>query len=287
MGTAHASYSFTFYGVEDFLEFTAHMLHVLADRWVRPQSLQVYVPGHADAERADTFAKLPGSLDGPRPTIKPDGERLFPGERLLENAGVTVLEPSELLPAWPRDLDAAVGLVRQFVKRADQLRASGADPHAWIYGDFWGNTRIVVPAAGDLTTCWALRERICFSNANVFELIADFSFEAERTSDMHAEDTFTFHLCNFSHIWSHYEPRFDVARDAWPLKSDLTAARENARIAAAAIAELVRSAPATEFAWDYELEHSPDVAGDLPEELNRRLGADRVRKPTATVTLLG
>lgn len=50
MGTAHASYSFAFYGVQDFVECTAHMLRVLTDRWVRPLSLQVYVPGHADAK---------------------------------------------------------------------------------------------------------------------------------------------------------------------------------------------------------------------------------------------
>jgi hypothetical protein len=287
MGTAHASYSFEFYGVQDFVECTAHMLRVLTDRWVRPLSLQVYVPGHADAKRPDTFAKLPGSLDGPRPTTKPDGERLFPGERLLENAGVTALEPSGSLPAWPRDLDETVDLVRQFLQRADRLRKLGADPHAWVYGSFWGNTRIVVPAAGDLTTCWALREQICFSNANVFELIAGFSFEAEAASDLHAEDTFSFHFSTYSHIWSHYEPRFDVARDAWPLKADLTAARKNAQIVAATIAELIRSAPAVEFAWDFDREHSPDVAGDLPEELNRRLGADRVRKPTANVMLFG
>jgi hypothetical protein len=263
------------------------MLRLLADHWVRPLSLLVYVPGHADANRPQTFAKLPGSLDGARPTVDPDGVRLFPGERLLENAGVTVLEPSESLPSWPRDLDAAVTLVWQSVSRANQLRGSGRDRHAWVHGRFWGSTRIVVPVAGDLMSYWALRERVCFSNADVFELIGAFSFSAEAASDIHPENTFDFSFCSFSHIWSHYEPRFDVACDTWPLKSDLTAARENARIAASTIVELIRSAPAAEFEWRFQLEHLPDAGGDLREELDRRLGADRVRKSTANVAILG
>jgi hypothetical protein len=287
MGTAHATCDVTIYDMASFCELSAHMLRVLTNRWVRPQSLLVYVPGHVDAKRADTFAKLPGSLDGPSPANHPSREHLFPGERLLENVGVTVLEASESLPSWPRDLDAAVGLVRHSVQRADRFRSSGEDPCAWVYGTFWGSTRIVVPAASGLTTCWALRERVCFSNANLYEPIGEFAFEAQAASRMHGENTFHFHICSFSHIWSHYQPSFDVARDEWPPKPDFTAARENARIAAAAIAELVRFAPATEFEWLFQLEHSPDVGGDLREELNRRLGGDRVRKPTADVTILG
>ncbi|HEV3343789.1 MAG TPA: hypothetical protein VG125_25675 [Pirellulales bacterium] len=55
----------------------------------------------------------------------------------------------------------------------------------------------------------------------------------------------------------------------------------------AAIAELIRSAPAAEFEWEFQFEHLPDVGGDLPDELDRRLGTDRVRKSTNNVRVLG
>lgn len=278
MGTAHATCDITFYGVDDFVGFAGQMLQVLTERWVRPQSMLVYVSGHADS-----FAKLPGSVDGPRPTPGPDRDSLLCGERLIEDIGLTMLEPSDSLPSWPRDFDMAMLMVRQVVDRDAQLRASGEDPYSFVFCQFWGNTRVVAPSEGDLLTYWALRERVSFSNGNTLERIGQFGFTAEEVSDNHRENTFSLHFCTYSHIWSHYQPRFDVAREEWPRKLDLTAARENARIAAATFAELLRAAPAAGFCWEFQNEHSPDADGDLRQELARRLGAERVRHSPALV----
>ena len=202
MGWAHASCDVNFYGVEDFLEATAHMLRVLVDRWVQPRSLLVYVPGG----HADTFAKLPGSIDGPLAAIRPHSERLLPGECLIDNGGLTVLEPSESHPSWPRDFDSAMALVEQCADRANRLRRLGEDPHASVYGSFWGSTRIVLPVDGDLVTSWGLRERISFSNGDLLEPIAAFHFDCEAAADSHTENTFAFGFCSWSHIWRNRGP---------------------------------------------------------------------------------
>jgi hypothetical protein len=268
MGMASFAVTFSLDDVTDGKELFKHLLDTIGEDVLSLKSVELQLPGQLPGR--PSFFKHELSFDGAASFIDQPALELLPGEALVPNRNLTILQNSEGALTMPRDELTVFDQLDRVRSEAAALVSSGMSRRAWVVWRAWGLTRSAyLTTCGELEEGSFLRERLEHYRVYVPILHITANFAGNPS------EGFTFELFSNSHQFSYFEPVFSEASREWILKSDARAAQRNAQILAESIEKFLRKFAGAAFQWDVSREHSPDLAGSIPAELLQRFGPPR------------
>jgi hypothetical protein len=245
---------------EDPLLLARDLLCFFNTDFLQAKSAEIRIPG-------DRVEKLKRSVDGD--LFVKDGlpTELLPGERLVEESGLTTLDKADEFLTIPRDLSQITGCLRAYSEEVNRQSEKQEMICPSVYWTFWGLCKVAVGFAGsEPIHGYFLRQRLY--GGHVFEPVLRISSDLIQRP----QPEFIFRFSIHSFIWSRYLPEFDGPAQNWMRKPHVELELENARLLAETVSNYVRRYPNAEFEWEMEQEHTPDITGFLPSEFEARLG---------------
>ncbi len=273
MATAHASVSFQL-NVENPVAVIEDFMTRLNEGFLMPKSMQVQLVGSGSSE------KIGRSVDGECVWPKDELPAVLPGEQEVLGTQFTALEnPNEWLTV-PRDTPRVVERLRAHSERSAQLRESKKAFDDDVFWTFWGLTKIVYSFEGSTPKAdYFLREKL--PRAGTLEPVLRVIGHVTHKPRPYV----CVSLLIRGFVWSHYTSDFDKARQDWIRKTDLRLAQENARLLAETLSGFVRRYPDAEIEWETEQEHTPDLRGFIPSELQARIGPPKTPQRVRTLEI--
>ena len=233
------------------------LIRMLSAKLLRIRSLQIIVPG------GDSYS-MPWSIDfGFKPSEKLPS--MLNAERETKGGRYTTLANRDRYP----DCSA---LCSEVVAKTELMKREASDYQQRNFTDeimwkLWGESCVCSQStAGLLEGNWYLREKLYYCEDREPLLTALCSMSTE------PKPVLVVHFNIFSHAWSFFDSQFNVSTKGFEKKGDLTVERRNAENLATTLGEFVFTFAEATFEWLIEREHSPDLSGFIPEELQKRFG---------------
>jgi hypothetical protein len=233
------------------------LIRVLSAKLLRIRSFQIIVPG------GDSHS-MPWSIDfGFKPSEKLPS--MLTAEREAKGGRYTTLANRDQYPGCSALCSEVVAKTKLMRREASDYRQRNfTDEIMW---KLWGESCVYSQSTSGLVEGnWYLREKLyyCEDREPLLTILCSMSTEPRPALLVH------FNI--FSHAWSFFDSRFDVSAKGFEKKCDLTTERRNAENVATALGEFVFTFPQATLEWLIEREHSPDLSGFIPEELQKRFG---------------
>jgi len=255
MGIASASFTIIIRD-ENPLVLAEGFLGTFGSEFLQPKSIEIHLPGRR-------VEKVKGSIDAGVFWGKDSLPAKLPGETFVAGTEFTTLErPGDWL-ALPRDLPHIMQRLREYSEESAQLWRSKQTIDDDVFWMFWGLCRV---ASGPAQGGYFLRQQL--QSAKRLEPILRISSHLSQNP----RPEFTIKFFTRSFVWSDFTSSFDAERQQWIAKPQLQSERENAVSLAEAVGSFVRRYNDAEVEWSHEKEHSPDLRGSVPSELQARLG---------------
>ncbi len=259
MGIASASFTITIRD-ENPLILVENLLPFLASRFLQPKSAEIHLPGRQ-------FVKVEGSIDSGVFWGKHDLPSQLPGESVDPATGFTTLDKPESWLTIPRDLSRIMDLLREYSEESSRLWKAKVTTDDDVFFAFWGLCRLILPSqATTQNEGLVLRQQL--SQARRLEPVLRITSHLVQ----HPRRELSLRLFTRSFVWSRYTSEFEAVKQDWIAKPQLQSERDNARLLAQAFTSFVLQYPNAEVEWEQEHQHSPDLSGFVPLELQARLG---------------
>ena len=260
MGEPRATFFFSIHN-EDLLLLAENLLRHLSIHFLQAKSVEIH--GHHGLESE----KLPGSVDGDLFWGRHSLPQRLAGEVMIEGTDFTTLNKPDEGLTIPGDIPRIVERLQFFSDHINRVWKTNQDIRPSVFWTFWGLCKLEENFEGTMPKCgWFLRERLRVTN--VWNPIVRVTCDLIQQPKPY----FIFSLIIRSFAWSRYTSDLDRATGKWGTKPDSKLEFKNAWLLAETISGFVRQYPEAEFEWEMEQEHTPDLTGFLPSEIEARLG---------------
>lgn len=255
MGIASASFTICVRN-EDPHILLGDFLSYFSSKFLQPKSLEIRLPGRR-------MEKVKGSIDEGIFYGKDSLPATLPGEKFFEGTEFTTLERPDEWLSLPRDIPSILERFREFSDESAQLWRSNQAMDDDVFWTCWGLCRV---SNDTPQTEYFLRQQLI--SAECLEPILRVTSHISR----YPRQEFILRFFTRSFVWSQYTSRFNVELEEWIPKPQWKHERKNAAMFAEAIRGFLNRHTSIEVEWCHDQEHSPDLRGFVPQELEVRLG---------------